>query len=171
MKKKIFHTIRSTGQTFTQDEWAEYWRGVNNGWREPIRTQKGKYTFNEFDICLNPDKQTISAKSGAYGYEVTLSWAESGNGLWSYGLDYNLGTAGGGFGVSFADCTGKEHHHRNGYPTLNECKVAGWRESLGYIGNHENNARVSPANRLRQMIEDEIKSLTRPKYVQLELFA
>ena len=170
MKRKPFHVIRCAGIEFTQDEWGAYLNAVYKGERERINTTFGRYTFNDSDICINPNKQQLVAKAGSYGYDVTLKWAECGNGLWSFGIDYNLGTGGGGYGVSWADITGNEKSWRNGYPSEQECKVAGWRKALTYIGNHGHNARVSPANKLKQMIEDEIKALTRPRIRQLELF-
>ena len=155
MKQKPFHKIRCCNREFTQDEWTAYLTAVYKGERERIVTTFGKYLFNDCDICLNPDKQEIVAKNGSSMYSVTLKWAECGNGLWSFGIDYNLGTAGGGFGVSWADLQGNEKS---------------WRKALKYIGNHEHNARTSPPEKLREMIEDEIKRLTRPQVVQLELF-
>ena len=77
----------------------------------------------------------------------------------------------GGYGVSWADLQGNENSWRNGYPSELECKVAGWKKALEYIGNLEHNARTSPAEKLREMIQDEIKRLTRPQVVQLELFS
>lgn len=171
MKQKPFHVIRCAGIQFTQDEWSEYLNAVWKGQRERINTTFGKYTFNDSDICINPSKQELVAKAGSYGYNVTLKWAECGNGLWSFGIDYNLGTGGGGCGVSWADIQGNDKSWRNGYPSEQECKVAGWQKTLKYIGNHKHNARTSPVEKLREMIEDEIKRLTRPKVVQLELFS
>ena len=170
MKQKPFHVIRCAGIQFTQDEWSEYLGAVYKGQRERIVTTFGKYQFNDADICINPDKQSIVAKNGGYGYNVTLSWAECGNGLWSFGIDYNLGTGGGGYGVAWADMQGDEKSWRNGYPSEQECKVAGWRKALTYIDNHQHNDRTNPAEKLKQLIEDEIKRLTRPQIVQLELF-
>lgn len=170
-KKKPWHVIRCAGIEFTQDEWEEYLTAVYKGERERIVITIGKYQFNDSDICINPDKQEIVAKNGCPGYNVSLKWAECGNGLWSFGIDYNLGTAGGGFGVSWADLQGNEKSWRNGYPSELKCKIAGLSEALKYIGNHEHNARTSPAEKLRKMIENEIKRLTRPHVVQLELFS
>ena len=172
-KKKPFHIIRSAGVEFNDEELADYCRECREDDSKRIRTSFGKYLFNDFDICINPDKQEIAAKNGGYGYNVSLKWAECGNGLWSFGIDYNLGTAGGGFGVSWADLLYQDDgkwHWNCGYPSERECKVAGWRKALEYIGNHEHNERTSPAEKLRAMIEDEIKRLTRPQIVQLELF-
>ena len=115
MKKKPFHVIRCAGIEFTQDEWGDYFDAVWHGKREPIITTFGKYQFNDNDICINPDKQSIVAKCGVNGYNMTLSWAECGNGLWSFGISYNLGTAGGCYGVSWADLQGNEKSWRNGY--------------------------------------------------------
>ena len=165
-----FHRIRHLNKVFNHDEWADYCHECREDDSKRIRTTFGKYTFNDCDICLNPDEQSIVAKNGGFGYNMTLKWAECGNGLWSFGIDYNLGTAGGGHGVSWADLQGNEKSWRNGYPSELECKIAGWRKALKYIGNHEHNARTSPAEKLREMIEDEIKRLTRPQIVQLELF-
>ena len=165
-----FHRIRHLNKVFNQDEWADYCHECREDDSKRIRTTFGKYTFNDCDICLNPDTERIESKGGAYGYYVVLKWAECGNGLWSYGLDYSTGTGGGGYGVSWADLQGNEKSWRNGYPSEQECKVAGWRKALKYIGNHEHNARTSPAEKLREMIQDEIKRLTRPQVVQLELF-
>lgn len=167
---KEFHRIRHLNKVFNQDEWADYCHECREDDSKRIRTTFGKYTFNDCDICLNPDTERIGSKGGAYGYYVVLKWAECGNGLWSYGLDYSTGTGGGGYGVSWADLQGNEKSWRNGYPSEQECKVAGWRKALKYIGNHEHNARTSPAEKLREMIQDEIKRLTRPQVVQLELF-
>lgn len=171
MKQKPFHEIRCAGIQFTQDEWSEYLGAVYKGQRERIVTTFGKYHFSDADICTNPETQTIESKAGAYGYSCTLSWAECGNGLWSFGLDYNLGTGGGGYGVAWADLQGDEKSWRNGYPSEQECKVAGWRKALTYIGNHQYNERTSLARKLCKMIQDEIKRLTRPQIVQLELFS
>ena len=170
MKKKPFHVIRCAGIEFTQDEWSTYLSAVYKGERERITATFGKYTFNDSDICMNPDKQELTAKAGAYGYYITLKWAECGNGLWSFGIDYNLGKGVGGYGVSWADITGNDKSMRNGYPSEKECKLAGWRKALTYIKSHGHNARISPANKLKEMINDEIKKLTRQKIVQLSLF-
>ena len=167
---KEFHRIRHLNKVFNQDEWADYCHECREDDSKRIRTTFGKYTFNDCDICLNPDTERIESKGGAYGYYVVLKWAECGNGLWSYGLDYSTGTGGGGYGVSWADLQGNEKSWRNGYPSEQECKVAGWRKALKYIDNHEHNARTSPAEKLLEMIQDEIKRLTRPQVVQLELF-
>lgn len=166
---EIFHECRSAGIKFTQSEWWDYLNAVNKGERERIQSTFGRYTFNDHDICITPDKQEISAKAGAYGYSIELSWAECGNGLWSFGITYELGTAGGGYGVSWADITGNEKSWRNGYPSEKECKIAGWCKALEYIGN-EKGGNATQRAKLRLMIQDELKSLTRPQIVQLELF-
>lgn len=171
MKQKPFHVIRSAGVEFTDEEWGAYCQAIRREERDPIITTFGKYKFNDCDICINPDRETIAATGGAYGYSVELKLAYCGNCLWSFGLSYNLGTCGGGFGVSWADLHGDENSWRNGYQSEQECKVAGWKKALEYIGHHEHNSRTSPAEKLREMIEDEIKRLTRPQVVQLELFS
>lgn len=166
---EIFHECRSAGIKFTQSEWHDYLNAVYKGVREPIKSTFGRYTFNDHDICLTPDKQEIAVVPGAYGYSIELSWAECGNGLWSFGITYNLGTGGGGYGVAWADMTGNDKSWRNGYPSEKECKVAGWNKALEYIG-HEKSGNATQRAKLRLMIQDELKSLTRPQIVQLELF-
>ena len=166
---EIFHECRSAGIKFTQSEWHDYLNAVNKGERERIQSTFGRYTFNDHDICLTPDKQEIAVVTGAYGYSIELSWAECGNGLWSFGLTYNLGTGGGGYGVAWADITGNDKSWRNGYPSEKEFKVAGWNKALEYIG-HEKSGNATQRAKLRLMIQDELKSLTRPKITQLELF-
>lgn len=168
MKKKPFHVIRSAGVEFTQDEWNEYLNAVYAGEREHITTQYGQYIYNEHDICLNPSKQEIASNVGAYGYYVILKFAECGNGVWVYGIDYSIGTGGGGFGAEWSDTT-DENVRSHGYPTEYDCKVAGWKYALEIISKHYYQ-RTPTAIRLRTMIEDEIKKLTRPQVVQLELF-
>ena len=166
---EIFHECRSAGIKFTQSEWHDYLNAVYKGEREPIKSTFGRYTFNDNDICLTPDKQEISVVPGAYVYSIELSWAECGNGLWSFGITYNLGTGGGGYGVSWADITGNDKSWRNGYPSEKECKVAGWNKALEYV-EREKNGNATQRAKLRLMIQDELKSLTRPQIVQLELF-
>ena len=168
MKKKPFHVIRSAGKEFTQDEWSEYLNSVYRGEREPITTQYGKYLFNDNDICINYDKQEITAKSGWFGYYVILKFAECGNGIWVYGINYSIGTGGGGYGAEWSDTT-DENVPYHGYPSEHDCKVAGWHDALEIISSHYYQ-RTPTAIKLRTMIEDEIKKLTCPQVVQLELF-
>lgn len=167
MEKK-FHICRSADIEFTQDEWSQYLNAVYAGERERITTQYGQYIYNEHDICLNPSKQEIASKGGAYGYSVTIKWAMGGNGIWAYGLDYECGTAGGGFGVSWTDTTDESLWH-HGYASEKDCKVAGMQKAIKVL-NHCADPNRTQVSRLRLMIEDEIKKLTRPQVVQLELF-
>lgn len=129
MKKKPFHVIWSAGVEFTQDEWNEYLNAVYAGQRKRITTQYGKYLFNDNDICINYDKQEIMAKPGSYGYYATLEFAECGNGVWVYGIDYCYGNGGGCFGAEWSDTT-DENVRYHGYPSERDCKVAGWQEAL-----------------------------------------
>lgn len=167
MEKK-FHICRSADIEFTQDEWHQYLNAVYAGQREPITTQYGQYIYNEHDICLNPSKQEIVSKGGAYGYSVTIKWAMGGNGIWAYGLDYECGNGGGGYGVSWTDTTDESLWH-HGYVSEKDCKVAGMQKAIERLSNCADPNRTQ-VSRLRLMIEDEIKKLTRPQVVQLELF-
>ena len=169
-KQKPFHVIRSAGVEFTDEEWAAYCQAIRREEREPIITTFDKYQFNDCDICITPDRETIAATGGAYGYNVELKLAYCGNGLWSFGLNFNFGTCGGGFGASWADRQGDEKDYRNGYPSEHECKVAGWKKSLVYLDGYSG-GNDTQKSKLRLMIQDEIKRLTRPQVVQLELFS
>ena len=169
MKQKPFHVIRCAGIEFTQDQWFEYCDATRKGEREAIQTTFDKYTFNDFDICLTPDKKTFIAKEGAFGYKVTLEIAGCGNGLWSFGCDICLGSEANLFGASWTDKPNE--NYCKGFPSQKECEITGWRYILERIGEVKKNARISPKMKLRQMIESELKRLTRPQVVQLELFS
>lgn len=162
---KPFHVIRSAGREFTEKEWSEYCRDGENR----IVTSFGKYDFNDCDICLNPETMTIASKKGSYEYNVTLKWCYCGNGLWSYGLDYNTGMGGGGFGCSYADETGNDKSYRNGYRSEKECIIAACDKALSYLqksdyGDERNRTK------LIGMVTDYKKSIGRPEPVQLSLF-
>jgi hypothetical protein len=162
---EVFHHIRCCGKTFTSDEWGDYCAKTRDG-EQRIETMFGKYTFNDCDICINPEKQNISVRDGGYGYYIILKWAYCGNGLWSFGLDYGMGTAGGGFGVSWADTTdGKDGSYRKGYASEKECKVAACRYAMNIV--KQNNAMC---DNLRRKIREFMIGLQRPEIVQLELF-
>ena len=167
MEKK-FHICRSAGIEFTQDEWSQYWNAVHTGQREPITTQYGQYIYNEHDICLNPSTLEIVSKGGAFCYHVKIKWAMGGNGIWACAVDYNCGTGGGGSGVAWTDTTDESLWH-HGYASEKDCKVAGMQEAIEILNNC-NDKNHTQLSQLRLMIEDEIKKLTRPQVVQLELF-
>lgn len=175
---KVFHTIRHLNRTFTENEWAEYCKKSREDSINNIVTAIGEYYWNDCDICLNPKQQTITAKRGGfYGYNVTLKWADCGNGLWSFGIDYNTGTGGGGYEVAFADITGNEKSRHNGYPSELECKLAMADAAIKLLeksGHYDpaDTTRRNNTNRLIKMVEEWRDSLQpkKPKYVQLELF-
>lgn len=168
MKKKPFHVIRSAGIEFTEEQWADYCQATRKNDLDKIKRTFGKYTFNDFDICLTPDKKIFTTKGGACGYNATLEIAGCGNGLWSFGCDIFLGTEMQSFGASWTDKPNESYC--NGFPSQKECEIAGWRFILERIGEVKKNARKSPKMQLRQMIENELKRLTRPQVVQLDLF-
>lgn len=168
-----FHRIRHLNKVFNDDEWADYCRECREDDSKRIRTTIGKYTFNDCDICLNPDTERIESKGGVWGYYVVIKWAECGNGLWSYGLDYSTGTGGGGFGVSWADLLYQDDvkwHWNCGYPSERECKAAASEKAIVYLQRALRYHDGQQVRRLIAMVEDYHKSLTRPQVVQLELF-
>lgn len=167
MADEIFHTMRSTGRTFTQQQWHEYLDGIYHGDGKPLTAKFGEFVFNVNDICLNPEKHHISVKDGGYGYYVDLNVAECGNGLWSFGLSYSVGTAGGGFGVSWADSADGDEWRR-GYKTKTACLQAACDRVIMRL--EASGAKDTKARQLREKVVEFRKELTRPKVVQLELF-
>lgn len=169
---KPFHYIRHCKRAFTSEEWGEYC-----GQQERIETTFGRYTFNDFDICINPDKMTIEQKGGAYGYYATIKIAECGNGLWVYGIDYSSGTGGGGYGASWEDKEFDKRGRRVAYKSEVECRQAACdaciKTLLSAMPRTIDDIKGCTGKNIRQLIakiEDYKKSLTRPKITQLELF-
>ena len=166
---EIFHVCRSAGREFTQEEWFEYCNQRRNNPEKAIRTTIGKYTFNDNDVCLNPEVITLKVDDKrTYGYEVSLKWCYCGNGLWQYGIDYNTGDGGGGFSPSFASPDEKREWLR-GYPSERECKLAACEAAKNRLYNsyHKGDPKVK---RLWEMVDEYQKTISRPKIVQLELF-
>lgn len=180
MAKEVFHTCRSAGRTFTEEEWREY---LKQGWKDEskrIVTQIGRYDFNDCDICLNPSVMVlqIGERKFVSGYYVVIEWCECGNGLWSYGLCYSYGYGGGCSGCGYADRPfdgSHKNHYGEGFPSEKEAKKRACDQALdtlryalnqGTSNNTEGvNAKIS---RLIAMVEDYRKEQARPK--QLELF-
>lgn len=168
LKDKITHRILSAGREFTWDEWSDYLRSVREDSSNAITTTFGKYTFNDHDICLNPDHEDFIVKKGSYGYSASIKYAECGNGLFAYGINYCTGTGGGGYGVHWADKDRGEDDWRVGYRTKEECMMAACDTLLVRLANTNGSGRLF--NDLIGMIADYKKQLGRPKVVQLELF-
>ena len=163
--KQVFHEVRSAGLLFTQEEWWDYLDACRKGDENRLVTQKGKYDFNDCDVCINPDVMSLVVKGGGCGYSVTLKWCECGNGLWSYGIDYQTGTGGGGFSPSY--CDGTKEDSRGNFHSERECKIAACENAISILEHpyREDDAKV---RRLLDMVTDYKRGLTRP--VQLELF-
>lgn len=169
---EVFHRIRCCGKTFTSDEWGEYCKMTRYEEGRRIYTSIGKYTFNDHDICMNPDTMTIKVDvKNAYGCGVQIRVADCGNGLWVYGLAVN--TVDGGYcgGPAWTDDPSR------GYASERECRIAACNSALTHIGNalkHKSGmggeGRGSKLKRLAEMVDDYKKSLSRPKIVQLSLF-
>lgn len=164
---KPFHEIRCCGRRFTRKEWGEYCDATRRDSTKRIHTTFGRYTFNDNDICLNPDSVEFNIKKGGYGCNAAIKYADCGNGLWSFGLNYSIGTAGGGYGVSWADRdTGDDW--RRGYHTKEECLIAACDELLQRIA--VRGEKGKPFNDLVGAVAEYRRSIGRPKVVQLELF-
>ena len=165
---EFFHVIDSARKTFTREEWSEYCNATRHDDSVRIRTQIGKYLFNDHDICINPEVMSLVVKGGGNPYSVMLKWCDCGNGLWVYGLDYNTGDGGGGFGARFVNPDEKRDWLR-GYPSERECKIAACDSAIKRLSHsfHKDEPNVK---RLIAMVEDYRKSLARPKVVQLSLF-
>ena len=173
MSSEIFHTIRACNRQFTGDEWRDYCHQTTNDDSKRIYNTFGKYRFNDCDICINPEIEVISIKEGAWGYYVRIKYAECGNGLWSYGIDYNTGTRGGGCGVSWVDNKGGHGRAEKGYPSERECKIAAADCALRMLDKMGMVGAGNDGQLLRKLIE-KVKAykhdLERPQVVQLELF-
>ena len=167
MSNEVHHRIRHLNRTFTFDEWAEYCDRTRKDESQRIQTTIGKYTWNDHDICINPEEWTITAKAGAYGYYATIKWAECGNGVWAFGLDYSTGTGGGGFGVWWADKADIKVSNK-GFESEKECKRFALRYALTRILPFDGNNKM--VDRLRAKIQEELDKLQKPQYIQLELF-
>ena len=166
---EIFHECRSAGRVFTQKEWGDYCDMTRHDEAKELRTQIGKYTFNVFDICLNPEMMSLVVDGKSYGYYVMIKWAECGNGIWSSAIDYSCGTGGGGSGVSYTDrLVGEKYDHRAGYRSEVDAKVAACDKALTILNGYTSNDETKK-KRLIKMVEDYKRSI-KPRYVQLELF-
>ena len=138
-----------------------------------IFNQFGKYVFNDHDICINADKVRLDVKDGSFGYYVHIKYAECGNGIWVFGLDYSTGTGGGGFGAAWSDNVGDPKTWHSGYPSERDCLLAACDKAMKYLNNAydvKQDNRGILIGKLKDMVTEYKKSLTRPKIVQLELF-
>lgn len=174
MAKEIFHTIRACNRTFDDKEWTEYCEMTRNDSTKRIFNTFGKYTFNDCDICVNPDIEELNLKGGAWGYYVSIKYAECGNGVWVFGLDYSTGTGGGGFGAAWSDTTkANSDLWHSGYASERECKIAAAEKAVKYLKNSYNlndDNRGVLVNKLIAMCQEYKRALERPQVVQLELF-
>ena len=166
MGKDIFHSIRSCGREFTSEEWGEYCRQSRDDDALRIRTQIGKYLFNDCDVCLNPEVMSLVVDKKSYGYYVMLKWCDCGNGVWTYGMDYAYGNGGGGGGCSYAT---PEDGRRWSRPSEREAKIAACDDAINTL---ERNGRKDDKKltRLIALVTDYKKSIGRPQPIQLELF-
>lgn len=173
-KKEIAHVIRACGRTFDSEQWAEYLNMTRHDESKQIFNTFGQYTFNDCDICINPSFDELTVKGGAWGYYVRIKYAECGNGIWVYGIDYSTGTGGGGFGAAWSDkVNGKDDEWHSGYKSERECKIAAAEKAIVYLKNAYNlndDNRGILVNRLIGMCKDYKRNLERPQVVQLELF-
>ena len=167
--KTVWHEIRSARMLFTEEEWGKYLCRCHADPAERIVTRIGKYDYNDCDICLNPEVYTLKVGTkDAWGYYVTFKWADCGNGVWQYGLDYSTGTGGGGFGVRYTE-PNEDRDWLKGYPSEKECLMAACDHALKYIG-HSQHDKEAKTQRLKEMVREYKKSLSRPQVVQLSLF-
>ena len=154
MGKEVCHTIRHLKRTFDSDQWAEYC----NECRHDEKKQ----------ICLNPEREEVTLKAGAYGYSATIKYAHCGNGVWAFGVDFNTGTGGGGFGVAWADKADTKLWNK-GFESERECKKYAWRYILTYLQSRKSQNKMIA--RLYDEVEKKYKEYSRPQIIQLELFA
>ena len=97
MSKDIHHSCKCTGQNFTFEEWGKYLRLED---RPEIVHRYKEFGFNVCDVCLTPNVKIKWDNKTNY-FEVAT--AQSDNGRWDYGLNYNFGTQGGCCGAGYVD--------------------------------------------------------------------
>ena len=165
---EIFHKCRHLGIEMTREEYWAYLRECEKDSTKRIRTQIGRYIFNEHDICLNPERERISVSDGTWGWYVDIMTAECGNGVWVYGLQYNLGDGGGCFGASWADRR-TDRTRYDWHESERECKASAGRCMLRYIDNHTEDKK-GMLSKLRRKVEEYVRSMERPQVVELSLF-
>ena len=163
--ERIHHTIRSTGQTFTFEQWCEHLAKEERGEISRIATEYNGFHFNDFDICLNPKTTTIAVQRAKF-YSAIIKLAECRGGRWNFGIDISCGTGGGGYGCSWVE-------GNDGFPSEREATIAAIGEAIVRCRNmyghayHEDDKHIL---RLIEMLEDYRKTLTRPQVIQLSLF-
>lgn len=163
-EKRIKHTIRCIGKSFTSDEWSQYCNESRIDPAKRIVTTIGKYIFNDCDVCLNPTVMSLVISHGSNAYECMLEWCDCGNGIWSCGLRCTVGNGGLYGGCSWTDRTTEP---LKGYHSEREAKVAACDHAISYIESTtgvDNNKR----DRLLAIVKDFKKSISKP--VQLSLF-
>ena len=166
--KEIVHEIRSAGVTFTQEQWSDYCHRCRQDEANRIVTRIGKYDFNDCDVCLNPEVMSLVVEGrNNWGYRVTLKWCEGAGGLWSYGVDYNYGTGGGGFSPSY--CTEDVKGYHGGFPSEFDVKMAAVNHAINQLQWH-GKVDDDRLKRLLAMCVEWKKELKHPKPVQLSLF-
>lgn len=100
MSTETYHYCHCLQQAFTPSEWYEYCRAHSSS--EAIFTHKS-FGFNINDVCLTPTTRVDIRKP----YRIKVSTAESPNGRWDYGYEFNLRTRGCGGSATF--CYKPEH--------------------------------------------------------------
>lgn len=111
MNRDFHHRCRCTRQDFTFEEWCNYLEEDN----PDIVYQYGTFCFNIFDICLTPNIK-IDWSNKSCSFRVTT--AQSDNGRWNFGVNYNFGTQGGCSGASYVN------NFEEGYSTEKEAVLA-----------------------------------------------
>ena len=170
---EVFHRIRCCGRVFTSDEWSKYVNECYKDKSKRIYTTFGKYTFNDNDVCITPDTNTLMVQSkSSYGYKISFRIAECGNGLWVFGLDIFTGDGGYCGGPSWTDDKEK------GFQSERDCRIAACDSALSHLETmlryrsgleSEEGLRGKNIQRLMEMVKEYKKGLSRPKIVQLSL--
>lgn len=77
------------GIEFTAEEWAQYCK-THDTLCAAVAEFEG-YEYNVHDICVNPTIMACDNKDYMYSFCVTVGNTPDG---WTYGIRYNIGTAG-----------------------------------------------------------------------------
>lgn len=93
-------------------QWSEWCKNHDSDY---IVLKKDNFTFNIHDVCLTPHVMVEWSKKPC---RIKITTAQSTNGKWSYGYDYDIYYTGGGAGAFFVKESNK------GYPTEKEAVYA-----------------------------------------------
>lgn len=146
---KPFHTIKSIGKDLaTCKDWSDFLHSLSpNG----CVFENDGFEWNANDVCINPHIPVNCGldETRVWMFQFSISTAKCPCGAWNYGVSYNFGNEGGGWGVHFIT------DPVNGYPSEKAAVVAG----LSYLQERMKGAEASAVDEdSQEPDEDEPKT-------------